>query len=38
MSWATLNGISWAIVAGKAMIAAAKITGITPAMLIRSGR
>ena len=38
MSWANWNGRSWATVAGKAMIAAAKITGITPAMLIRSGR
>src|SRR4029453_14585082 len=29
---------SWPIVGGKAMIEAGKITGITPAMLTRSGR
>ncbi len=30
--------ISWPTVGGKAMIEAAKITGITPAMFTRSGR
>jgi hypothetical protein len=29
---------SWPIVGGKAMIDAAKMTGMTPAMLTRSGR
>jgi hypothetical protein len=29
---------SWPIVGGKAMIEAAKMTGITPAMFTRSGR
>src|SRR3954466_3816104 len=31
-------GTSWPIVGGKAMIEAAKMTGITPAMFTRSGR
>ena len=30
--------MSWPTVGGKAMIEAAKITGITPAMFTRSGR
>ena len=30
--------MSWPSVGGKAMIDAAKITGITPAMFTRSGR
>ena len=30
--------MSWPIVGGKAMIEAAKITGMTPAMFTRSGR
>ena len=38
MSCAQLAWLSSPIVGGKAMIDAAKITGITPAMLTRSGR
>ena len=38
MSWAIVHGTIWPTVGGKAMIAAAKITGITPAMFTRSGR
>ena len=30
--------MSWPIVGGKAMIEAAKMTGMTPAMFTRSGR
>ena len=38
MSCANVHGTSWPTVGGKAMIAAAKMTGITPAMFTRSGR
>ena len=37
-SCAQFAWLSWPIVGGNAMIEAAKITGITPAMLTRSGR
>ena len=36
LSWVPPN--SWPTVGGKAMIEAAKMTGMTPAMLTRSGR
>ena len=38
MSWANCHGTSWPTVGGNAMIAAAKMTGMTPAMFTRSGR
>ena len=38
MSCAQRPVISWPTVGGKAMIDAAKMTGITPAMFTRSGR
>ena len=37
-SWAQGVPINWPTVGGKAMIEAAKMTGITPAMLTRRGR